>query len=75
MPAEAGSLSLVQSLIAEGLVDEYRLVICPVVLGGGRPLFNDGITPLRLRLANSRRLDRGALSLSYLADAAPTRER
>lgn len=36
-----GSLSLARSLIAEGLVDEFRLMIEPVILGGGKRLFPD----------------------------------
>lgn len=38
-----GSLSLADSLIRNGLVDEYRLWICPVVLGRGKRLFEDGV--------------------------------
>ena len=36
-----GSVSLARSLIAEGLVDEYRLMIEPVIVGGGKRLFPD----------------------------------
>jgi dihydrofolate reductase len=38
-----GSLALSDSLMREGLVDEYRLQVCPVVLGRGRRLFEDGL--------------------------------
>ena len=38
-----GSLVLSDSLMREGLVDEYRLQVCPVVLGGGKRLFEDGL--------------------------------
>ena len=38
-----GSLTLADSLTREGLVDEYRLQICPVVLGRGKRLFKDGL--------------------------------
>jgi dihydrofolate reductase len=38
-----GSLALSDSLMREGLVDEYRLQICPVVLGRGKRLFEDGL--------------------------------
>ena len=41
-----GSLTLSESLERDGLVDEYRLFVCPVVLGLGRRLFGDG-TPTR----------------------------
>jgi dihydrofolate reductase len=37
------SISLAQTLMTAGVVDEYRLVICPLVLGSGRPLFRDTV--------------------------------
>ncbi len=60
----SGSISLAQSLIDQGLVDEYRLVMCPVVLGKGRPLFRDA-GPIQMKLVNAKALDRGAVSLIY----------
>lgn len=59
-----GSLTLIQHLMSEGLVDEYRLVLCPVALGAGRRLFPEG-QALRLQLAGALALDRGAVSLTY----------
>jgi dihydrofolate reductase len=38
-----GSLALSDSLMRAGLVDEYRLQVCPVVLGSGKRLFEDGL--------------------------------
>src|SRR6266516_4797010 len=40
-----GSAALVRTLMKHGLVDEYRLLIHPVVLGNGKHLFADGTTP------------------------------
>ena len=45
-----GSASLVQLLAEHGLVDEYRLMVFPIVAGGGKRLFDDSGTPTRLRL-------------------------
>jgi dihydrofolate reductase len=48
-----GSGELVQTLIANGLVDEYRLMINPIVMGTGKRLFRDTDAPVRLRLVES----------------------
>jgi dihydrofolate reductase len=61
----SGSISLAQSLIDEGMVDEYRLVLCPVVLASGRPLFRDNARSIQMKLVNAKTLDRGAVSLIY----------
>jgi dihydrofolate reductase len=51
----AGSYSLVQKLIEADLVDEYRLLIFPIVVGEGRRLFPDGTPPMDLRLVDVER--------------------
>ena len=61
----SGSITIAQLLIAEGVVDEYRLVLCPTALGNGRPLFRDNAAPLSMKLLKATPLDRGGVSLIY----------
>src|SRR3954462_7690359 len=48
-----GSISVVQQLLAAGLVDELRLFVHPVAARKGRRLFDDGDTPYHLKLART----------------------
>ena len=48
-----GSIQLVRQLLVDGLVDELRLMVFPVLLGSGRKLFEDGDHPVSLRLLDS----------------------
>jgi dihydrofolate reductase len=50
----AGSAQLVQGLLAEGLVDELRLMVFPVVLGAGKRLFADGLPDRAFSLVEAR---------------------
>jgi dihydrofolate reductase len=54
-----GGAAFVQSLSRFGLIDEYRLVILPVALGAGLPLFKDLVKPLRMDLAEAKRFPDG----------------
>jgi dihydrofolate reductase len=60
-----GSGSIVRQLAAACMIDDYQFMVCPVILGGGRTLF-DGI-PGRptLKLANSRAFKNGKVFLHY----------
>jgi len=49
-----GSGSLVRALLEVGLVDELRLMVFPVVLGGGKQLLDETSSPKRLALVESR---------------------
>lgn len=60
-----GSVSLVQALMKDNLIDEYRLHLCPVLTGGGRKLFPDNFNPLNLNLLEAKPEDAGALFLHY----------
>jgi dihydrofolate reductase len=61
----AGSLKLVQTLMAHDLIDEYRLKIFPVVLGSGRRLFPESPDKTVLRLADIRAFDSGVVEYTY----------
>jgi dihydrofolate reductase len=64
-----GGASFVQALSRGGLVDEYRLVINPVALGNGLPLFKDLPVPINLRLIEARTFETGAALHVYLPAA------
>jgi dihydrofolate reductase len=60
-----GSGELVQSLRRRGLIDEYLLLIHPLVLGAGRKLFPDGGPPAELRLAGTVTTTTGVIIATY----------
>ena len=61
----AGSRNLVQTLIQHNLVDEYTLIVHPIVLGSGKRLFGDSPDKLPLKLINSKAYDSGVVILTY----------
>jgi dihydrofolate reductase len=60
-----GSGELIQTLMRHGLIDEYLLLIHPLVLGEGRRLFADGGPPASLRLVDSTVSTTGVLIATY----------
>jgi len=60
-----GGAEFAQSLVASGLVDEYRLAIHPVVLGQGQPLFSGLRSPVDLRLISATSFRSGVMGVVY----------
>jgi dihydrofolate reductase len=60
-----GSGSIVSQLAQEGLIDEYQVVVNPVVLGAGRTMFDGIRKPLHLRLTKTRTFRSGVVLLCY----------
>jgi len=57
-----GSLSVVHALMAEDLIDEYRLLIFPTILGTGERLFPAGNAPAYLECLSAERADAAVLA-------------
>ncbi len=64
-----GSGTLIRELIAHDLIDEYRLMVFPIVLGTGKRLFEDAPGAPVLKLSDLKRLGSGTLILTYERDA------
>lgn len=60
-----GSSVLIRSLAEQNLVDEYRLLIYPIILGTGKKLFPDGFPASTLKLISSRPLPSGVVVNIY----------
>jgi dihydrofolate reductase len=63
-----GSATLVQSLMETDLIDEYRFLVQPILMGSGRRFFKDGMPNTKLRLVESKTLSLGVLTLTYQLD-------
>lgn len=62
-----GGAGFARSLIATGLIDEFLILVHPVALGHGLPIFSGLASPLDLTLADSRRFPSGAIANVYRA--------
>jgi dihydrofolate reductase len=60
-----GSVTLVQSLLEQDLLDELGLMIHPVVVGSGKRLFEEGGDPKKLKLVESKTFSTGVVHLTY----------
>jgi len=61
----AGSADLVHTLMQHDLVDEYKLMVHPVLVGEGKRLFKDGIDKLVLKLVGTKAFSSGIVILTY----------
>ncbi|MFK0165531.1 dihydrofolate reductase family protein [Rhizobium sp. NPDC090279] len=65
-----GSGDLIQTLLRHGLIDEFNLVIFPVVLGGGKKLFAGGAVPAAMKLLRTQSSQTGVIFATYQPDGA-----
>jgi dihydrofolate reductase len=63
-----GSATLVQSLMGTDLIDEYRFLVQPFIMGRGRRFFPEGTSPTKLKLVESNLLDFGSIALVFRPD-------
>ena len=64
----SGSITLAQSLMRADLIDEYSLLVYPIVLGSGQRLFAEGTPKIPLKLIESRPTSTGVVILRYAPD-------
>jgi dihydrofolate reductase len=60
-----GSPTLAQVFMRLNLIDEYRLNVNPVILGSGKPLFDDLAAPVKLNLVQTQTFKGGVVALRY----------
>ena len=61
----SGSVSVVRQLLAAGLLDELHLLVHPIAVRKGMRLFDEGETPIPLRLISSETFKTGVLNVVY----------
>jgi dihydrofolate reductase len=66
-----GSASLIQSLLREDLVDEFSVLVFPIVLGTGKRLFGEGTIPRSMRLVETKTFPTGVALHRYERVGAP----
>lgn len=63
-----GSATLVQALLEANLIDEYRLVVHPIIVGSGKHLFPEGLDKTTLKLVETKTFSSGVVTLIYRPD-------
>lgn len=66
-----GSRTLIQSLMNTDIIDEYQLLVYPIVLGDGGRLFDNGMHNQPMKLVDSKTFQSGALALTYQPQSDP----
>jgi dihydrofolate reductase len=66
-----GSASIVRTLTNLGLIDEYQLLVHPVMLGSGKPLFDDIKQRVKLKLVQTKTFPSGVVGLYYQPEPEP----
>lgn len=56
---------MIQTLLANDLIDEFSLLVFPLVLGRGKRLFGEGTIPAALKLVESRSSTTGVIMAKY----------
>jgi len=65
-----GGAAMANSFMRAGVVDEYFLLVTPIIFGGGTPLFQEGLPRAHLKLIEARPFDSGSVLLTYEPAAA-----
>ncbi len=68
----AGSGELVQALMQHDLIDEYRFMVYPIILGNGKRLFREGNDTAVLKLVDTKTFSSGVVVLTYQPDRKET---
>jgi dihydrofolate reductase len=63
-----GSATLVQSLMDANLIDEFRFLVTPIIVGNGKRFFKDGMSTTGMTLVKTKTLALGVVALNYQAD-------
>jgi dihydrofolate reductase len=66
-----GSAGLISTLAPAGLIDEYRIILNPVILGRGRSMFRDIAARIKLKLLRTHTFKSGVVMLYYRPDENP----